>query len=69
MNNTPQPTAEKTVLSCFRCPNCAGEIALERTPGNELAYHCQNERCQKVVMMGAEEALGMVEGIFHRRAA
>lgn len=55
-------------LSAFRCPVCAGEIALQKTPGGELAYHCQNGKCGKVVMLGAEEALGTVEGILYRRA-
>lgn len=63
------PSEEKHPLSTYCCPECKGDIAIQRTPGGEQAYHCQNVKCQKVIMFGCEDALATVEGVFYEKAA
>jgi hypothetical protein len=50
-----------TTSQPFCCNTCGAAIALELINADDLAYVCQNRRCQRVVSVDCPEALHVRE--------
>jgi hypothetical protein len=50
-----------TITAAYCCGTCGASVSLERINADDLAYCCQNRRCQRFISAACTETLGRCE--------